>query len=859
MELLERQAEFERMRVALDAAGSGSGRVVLICGEAGIGKTALVRSFVETNRHSARFLVGVCDDLFTPRPLSPLLDMGRDEPAIAAGLEAGNRDTVCAAVLDLMVRSRRPTVFVIEDAHWADEASLDLVRHVGRRVHDTHGVLILTYRDDELSLDHPLRSVLGDLPPAWVDRLPLAPLSIAAVELLSDEPAVAERVHGWSKGNPFFVTELLSAGGQELPSSIIDGVTSRVARLSTPARELVELASVVPGRVELTLVEGFLKGWDSAIDEAERLSLLELSDSHVSFRHELARRAVERSLSAGRRIELNRTVLSHLLAHEADSSLIVHHAVEAGDATSLLEHAPRAAEGATALASHREAYGYYETLRPFSHRLSPPERAELLHDWSVAASVVNHLGHAVQLIDEAIGIWRVVDRPMALGSALRWRSRVAWLQGDRALAERHADEAVAVLEPLGSSAELAQAYSAQSQLAMLANMTERAIERAGLAIKTARPLGEDRIVAHAMVNLGSSWTIGTYPDNAESIREAIDFARRKGFREEQVRGTVNYAWGALLARDLDTAERYAADAVETAEGGELAAFSQYSRGTLALVRMMKGQWSDAEDIAGSIIARTEIGPTTEILVGTVLGTLLARRGDATAHSLLEEAWNMSESTGEVQRSGLVSAARAELAWITGDHASIPDLIGRDLARAADVGLTWIAGDLLLWGRLGGHDIAAPRELPPPLALLLNGDWRSAAAKWAELGMPYERAVTLGQGDEEAVLEAVSSLDALGAKPVAARFRARLREMGVHTIPRGPTLSTRSHPAGLTARQAEVMGLLTEGLSNPEIADRLFISSRTVDHHVSAILAKLGVTSRAEAVESARSHGFTGQS
>ncbi len=125
-------------------------------------------------------------------------------------------------------------------------------------------------------------------------------------------------------------------------------------------------------------------------------------------------------------------------------------------------------------------------------------------------------------------------------------------------------------------------------------------------------------------------------------------------------------------------------------------------------------------------------------------------------------------------------------------------------------------------------------------------------------MPYERAVFLGHGDEQAVLEAVSILDALGAKPVAARFRTRLREMGVRRIPRGPAPATRSHPAGLTARQAEVLELLAEGLSNPEIADRLFISPRTVDHHVSAILTKLGVSSRAGAVESARRHGVLKQ-
>ena len=854
VELLERDAELERLSFALDSAGRGSGRVVLVTGEAGIGKSALVRAFADSHSTVGRFLVGTCDDLFASRPLSALRDMGRIEPDIAAALAENNRDGLFEAVLDLAERSLRPTVFVIEDAHWADEATLDLVRFLGRRIGPSHGLLILTYRDNELPAGHPLRTVLGDLPPALVDRLAPAPLTLTAIEQLVPGTGDADQIHSLTGGNPFLVTELLSSRGDDLPSSIVDSVSSRVGRLSNIAKGVAELVSVVPGRADLDLIVGYSSDWQVGLDECDRLGLLYLTGAHVAFRHEIARRAIEGALPAGRRVELNRIVLAYLLANSVDSPLIVHHGIEAGDASALLEHSPHAARAATSVGAHREAFAFYETLASLYEDLPAIDRATLLHEWSISASMVNQLDRSDQLINEAIVIWRRLDEPRALGSALRWRSRVAWLRGQRTMAEALVDEAVAVLEPLGPSADLAHAYSAQAQLAMLANQADRAVERAGLAIETARPLGEDEIIAHAQVNLGSSWTIGTYPENTEAIRDAIDFARRKGFKEEMVRGMVNYAWGALLARDLEIARGRALESVEAADDAELAAYSQYARGTLALIEMLGGHWPEAEEAARSILDRTEVGPTTRILAGAVLGTLHGRRGIPGAEELLEEAWDLAQSTEELQRSGIVAAARAEVAWIAGRHRAIPDLVRADLSRAVDVGLRWMAGDLFLWGWLGGHQEDVPSWLPEPYALLLEGKWEAAADAWETLGMPYERAIALGLGNESAVLEAIASLDGLGARPVADRFRAKLRAMGVRGIPRGPTHQTQSHPAGLTPRQAEVLLLVAEGLTNQAIAERLFISARTVDHHVSTILAKLAVSSRSEAVDMARRLG-----
>jgi DNA-binding CsgD family transcriptional regulator len=141
----------------------------------------------------------------------------------------------------------------------------------------------------------------------------------------------------------------------------------------------------------------------------------------------------------------------------------------------------------------------------------------------------------------------------------------------------------------------------------------------------------------------------------------------------------------------------------------------------------------------------------------------------------------------------------------------------------------------------------------PFVLEIQGNWRAAAAMWEELGCPYERARALAQGNSEAQREALLIFEQLGARPMAERVRAQLRAAGVQTIPRGPRAATRQNPFGLTNRQVEILSLLAKNLTNAEIAARLHISPKTVDHHVSAVLAKLDVSTRDQAALLARQH------
>jgi DNA-binding CsgD family transcriptional regulator len=234
-----------------------------------------------------------------------------------------------------------------------------------------------------------------------------------------------------------------------------------------------------------------------------------------------------------------------------------------------------------------------------------------------------------------------------------------------------------------------------------------------------------------------------------------------------------------------------------------------------------------------------------------LGRVQARRGDADPRPVLDEALALAAQTDTLQRLAPVRAARAEAAWLGGDSK-------RAVAEAAAAcGLAirrkhpWFAGELIYWARLAGSPMAAPSWLAPPFLLQSRGHWRRAAAEWQRLGCPYDQARALAAGDPPAQIEALDIFTRLGAAPAAAMLRQRLRGAGIRHIPRGPRAATRSNPFGLTVRELEILRCLATGLTNGGIGAKLHVSPKTVDHHVSAVLAKLGAASRGEAARIAR--------
>jgi DNA-binding CsgD family transcriptional regulator len=238
-----------------------------------------------------------------------------------------------------------------------------------------------------------------------------------------------------------------------------------------------------------------------------------------------------------------------------------------------------------------------------------------------------------------------------------------------------------------------------------------------------------------------------------------------------------------------------------------------------------------------------------------LAQVRARRGDPGVDELLDQALELSLPTGEFQRLGRVRAARAESAWYRGDRETVMRETSRGLEQSSGNKDPWIKGELLFWQSRVAPLAEPPQNVTEPYRLMLAGEWRAAAGAWKQYGMPYERALALSLGTEEPLREALTVLERLGAAPLAAIVRRRLRELGARDVPRGPNATTARNPAGLTSREMEVLMLLAEGRTNPQLARTLHLSRKTVDHHVSAILEKLDARSRGEAVAAAFNLGI----
>ena len=267
----------------------------------------------------------------------------------------------------------------------------------------------------------------------------------------------------------------------------------------------------------------------------------------------------------------------------------------------------------------------------------------------------------------------------------------------------------------------------------------------------------------------------------------------------------------------------------------------------ARLALMRGQWAQAEAALRDLLD----GQDDPGMIGRetvpVLARVLVRQGSADAPEWLALAARHAATADVLEWLVPTGLAHIEQAWLTGDHGQAGPYPGLLLERTDRPGMAVQRGELLLYLRRLGYPATAFAGCPEPYAAALRGDWRSAADAWLAVGDPYEHALALAESDQvEPCLEALAILDGLGAAPAVALVRRRLRGLGVTRLPRRPQPGTLTNPAGLTDRQLEILRLVAAGLSNAEIAQRLVVSTRTVDHHVSAILAKLGVPTRREA-------------
>ena len=831
MELLEREWA---VRAALTAVDADHGSVVLLTGEAGIGKTSVVREVAGRLGPATRVLRGACDDMLAPPPLQPLRDAVRGTDGPLARALAGGLDLYEPVIQEF--GGSTPTVLVIEDVHWADDATLDLLRYLARRVDQLRLVVILTYRDDEIDARHPLRVLLGALTDVTVHRVVLRPLSEDAVRSMAvDAGREADELYRLTNGNPFYLTEALAGPADAVPATVVDATLARLHTLDQESVGVVELLSVIPRPLGLKYAEVVVEGRIDALTRAERRGILEARTGAVAFRHELARRAIEQALPVIRRRALNARIVELILGtnHERLLYPLVHHAVRAGDADTIVAYAPRAARDATAAGSHRQALAHYEAVIPYVGRLPIAEQAEVLAGFAWELHIAHRFPEAVARCAEAVDLYEQLGDVVPLTETLLQQSRHCYLAGATDAALAAVDRAFEVAQ--GNDEVWPAAVAYRGMMMVLTGSPAAAAPELAQARTLALSTGRTDLAALCLNYTGLAWCDLGRPGGLEALRISIVAALATSDYEAVARGYTNLVEMLYRARRWDELDATITEGLEFTQERGFGSHTYNLETHRALLMMRRGDLAGAEQHLRWLIDTVDEPGMLSVLSASSLGRVLARRGNEEARGLLTDAWQRARAQRSVLGLAYTATSYAEWAWLN-DCPEIADEIRDDL---------------------DGHTLDEPafRELARYLTL---ADASRTGGCIEDRGLeswedtPYERALVLAMSaSREATLEGLQILLELGAAPAAGLLRRRLKELGVRRIPRGAQTRARKNPAGLTDRQLDVLMLLMDGMTNGEIAEKLVVSVRTVDHHVSAILSRLNARTRRQAAAIAR--------
>jgi DNA-binding CsgD family transcriptional regulator len=856
--LLEREAALAELGSLALAVRRSSGRMVLLRGEAGVGKTAVITRFTAELDGAARILQGWCDPLAAPRPLGPLLDALGDlnvEAAhrLCAAIECGDIATLYQRLLAVL-RSERRWVWVIEDAHWADGATLDLVRFLARRIASLPLLLVVSYRDDEVDGAHPLAMALGDVARcAAVHRIELEPLSRDAVAVLAAGSGLnADQLHLLTGGNPFFVTEVMAAGADAmdrnmLPRGVSEAVAGRLAQLSAPARDTAHAAAVCGPRASRALLQTVCPAAADGLPECLDAGVLIAAGDSIEFRHELARRATLQRIPEYRRSQLHKRALQALDVPPIDPNMLtelVFHADQADDIDTLIHHGPAAAERAFLLGAHRQAAELYALVLRHADTTSDEQKVTWLEQHAFSSYLSGLSDASVRSFRAAITLRHTMGDRLGEGDDLRWLSHMLVPLGRTTEALEAGRASLRLLEGLGPSLQLAWSLINMATLAIF-SYDPACAHYAARAIRLGTELGDPGVVLRA--SCYPPLAAVAHNDTGWEQLEAAwrDAMATDGLAEHAGITGVMLCWFAALHHHLERAEGYISEASAFCAARDLDTFYPFINASAAMVALHRGSWARALEYADDVLTRPGLTPSHRLLALVSAALIHARRGKQPVGELLDEALTVAEGD-DLFRRGAVWAARAEAAWLAGDDFTARAEAAAGLKAATVEADPWVVGHLQRWAHFAG-DSPQPVIGDPvtPYHLEIRGDWQAAADAWLHLECPYDAAVAQLGGDIGAVESAIATFRQLGASAATRRAQQRLAAL------RGPTRRSRpadllADPDGLSLREREVLTLVAAGHNNADIAAKLSISRKTVGHHVSSILVKLGVDNRIQA-------------
>lgn len=866
--LIEREDSLDQLINRAQQLSNSRGGIALVSGEAGIGKTSLLEEFKQRIKNEYQLVWSGCDPLTTPRPFGPVYDItaGRSNSVLPLLEEGASPSIIFSAFYDWLDDISAPLIIVIEDIHWADNASIDLIKYLARRIAFVKCLLILSFRDDELGNRQALRGALEVLPSAHTSRISIQPLSEDGVNRLAESAnKEISNLHKITAGNPFFVTELLATDDvntNSLPASVQDAINTRLFKLVEQERDFLETICVIPRAISQALIEKLVgpTGETYALACVARKLLVVNANGDFRFRHELAR------LGTLSRVAVNKQKKTHARIIEAleefpttvELGALVHHAAGAYDGRRVLKYAPSAAKNAAALGAHREAASYLTTALKFVEDADTNLAAQLYEDWAYEAGLALRIDdEVIEARKHAITLWRAAGRNDKIGENLRWLSRLHWYRGESLEAGHYANEAIRVLENSPPSSERAMAYSLRSQLDMLNDRMDDAITWGEKALELEREHPKPEVRVHALNNIGSALLLRGNVEGEPLLRDSMRIAIKHDLHEHAARAFTNLSDYCVRYKRFDTAEEVISQGIEYDTRYDLESWTYYLVGIQAQLRLEQGRLRDAETISEGVLGIKRLTLLMQLPALSVLAKAQLRLGHPEHKNNLAKFLKNSFATDEVQYTIPARLSAVESSWFDNNA----DAAYEQLSHLTDLDESlldpWRAGEIAAWVQRFGFDLAL-KSAPPlalPYQLEIDQQHEAAGKEWLSLGIPYNAAVCLLHIDESQLpnelLGIYKLLDSIEAKGLFNKVRSKAKDLGVLDqlpgVRRGPYKASRQHPLGLTGKEQEVLTHMLEGASNKDIAVSLSRSQRTIENHVSSILAKLNVNNRLDAV------------
>ena len=862
MALIERDGFMASLEQHFEDISSGEGHCIFISGEAGIGKTALVKAFCKKQSGECSIYQGACDALFTPRPLAPLFDIlwQVNKKRWPASPSSEDRSALFANFFQELSAKKGKILIVFEDIHWADEGTLDFIRFFARRIYQLPCLFILTYRDNEIHSMHPLRNVLGQLPPDSFTKLIVTPLSKqAVVEMATLKGYSGEDVYSISGGNPFYVNEILASYSPGVPDNIKDSILSVFEHQKEGTKNAWQIWSVMPEGLEVDRIAK-IKASGEAIDHCFAISVIIVENGKVVFKHELYRRTIEESLTPFRRMELNKMMLELFLdsfEEKNEIERILHYAKNANEKKLVVKYAPQAAAKAASIGAHMEASKLYLTAIEYFEGNDKNQLAQFYKAYAYECYLSNQIQEAITFTEKVLNNSKENADVEKTGDSLRFLSRLWWFDGNRKNAENFAWQAIEVLKNESASSAKAMAFSNMSQLKMLSDELAECILWGEKAIAMAKELDNEDILCHALNNVGSvqMFIHSSEQNGIAMLQQSLEIALRNSYHEHAARAYTNLASGLVKIKSYAFARTTLNDGIRYCEEKDLNSWTFYMLSWKTRLNLETGNWREAYSIADNLFKNENQPAIIKITALIVVAKILMRKGDKDVLPLLLEAKIKSFKTMELQRVIPSMAALLEYEWLTGKTIIEQNDIEQTTVLMQKTGIDLEKNEFAFWMKKAGRHFVTGKEIAEAYDTSNAAKALKAASLWEKTGCPYEQALVLFEGQEDDKRKAIKLVQDLDANAVYEKMKQEMRNAGIKNIPRGIRKSTRSNAALLTYREMDVLRLLKEDMHNKEIAAQLYISAKTVDHHISSILFKLNASSRSKAVSEAMRAGI----